>query len=88
PKQAIYAFRGADIFTYIGARRAMKPERIFTLDTNWRSHSDLVADVNDLFAQHPAPFVFDEDIPFHPVKAAGKADDRPLRLMLSGAAQS
>ncbi|MDO6806705.1 UvrD-helicase domain-containing protein, partial [Wenyingzhuangia sp. 1_MG-2023] len=54
PKQAIYAFRGADIFTYIGARRAMKPERIFTLDTNWRSHSDLVADVNDLFAQHPA----------------------------------
>ena len=84
PKQAIYAFRGADIFTYIEARRAMKPERIFTLDTNWRSHSDLVAGVNDLFAEHPAPFVFDDDIPFHRVKAAGKEDQQPLRLTLAG----
>ena len=74
PKQAIYAFRGADIFTYIGARRSLPAERIFTLDTNWRSHSRLVAAVNYLFQQHPAPFVFDQDIPFVAVAAAGKHD--------------
>lgn len=74
PKQAIYAFRGADIFTYIGARRGLPAKRIFTLDTNWRSHSLLVNAVNHLFEQHPAPFVFDQDIPFVSVKAAGQHD--------------
>ncbi len=81
PKQAIYAFRGADIFTYIEARRALDytPEaqaddRIFTLETNWRSHSSLINGVNLLFANHPEPFVFRKDIPFAPVKAAGKHD--------------
>ncbi len=80
PKQAIYAFRGADIFTYIQARRQMPPERIFTLDTNWRSHSRMIGAVNRLFDEHPSPFVFDDDIPFFPVNAAGKHDDAALRL--------
>ncbi|WP_221794735.1 exodeoxyribonuclease V subunit beta [Oceanobacter mangrovi] len=80
PKQAIYAFRGADIFTYIQARRSMAEGRIFTLDTNWRSHSRLISAVNGLFAAHPAPFVFAEDIPFQPVKAAGRHDHQQLTI--------
>jgi exodeoxyribonuclease V beta subunit len=35
PKQAIYAFRGADIFTYMKARSEVDAH--YTLDTNWRS---------------------------------------------------
>ncbi|MBK8752177.1 MAG: UvrD-helicase domain-containing protein [Candidatus Competibacteraceae bacterium] len=35
PKQAIYSFRGADIFAYINARR--DTAHGYTLDVNWRS---------------------------------------------------
>ncbi|NVK43031.1 MAG: exodeoxyribonuclease V subunit beta [Oceanospirillaceae bacterium] len=78
PKQAIYAFRGADIFTYIQARRAVADH--YTLGTNWRSTSAMIAAVNRLFEGHDAPFIYDDDIPFLPVDAAGKADNRPLTL--------
>jgi exodeoxyribonuclease V beta subunit len=61
PKQAIYSFRGADVFTYMAARKDARGE--FTLDTNWRSDPRLIAAVNALFARAPQPFVFD-DIPF------------------------
>ncbi|MCD8522803.1 MAG: exodeoxyribonuclease V subunit beta [Saccharospirillaceae bacterium] len=80
PKQAIYGFRGADIFTYMKARRQLADERRFTLEKNWRSHTRLVAGVNRLFAGHKSPFVFDDDIQFVNVSAAGKPDSRPLRV--------
>jgi len=80
PKQAIYGFRGADIFTYIKARRQLVDERRFTLEKNWRSHTQLVNGVNQLFAGHDSPFVFDDDIQFVNVSAAGKPDNRPLRV--------
>ena len=38
PKQAIYGFRGGDIYTYLAAARTADDRR--TLDTNWRSDSD------------------------------------------------
>ncbi len=40
PKRAIYAFRGADIVTYLQAKRAALGEA--TLGTNWRSDQPLV----------------------------------------------
>jgi exodeoxyribonuclease V beta subunit len=67
PKQAIYSFRGADIFTYLKAKQASQRE--FNLDTNWRSHPSLVKAVNTLFEQVEKPFIYD-DIPFLPVLAA------------------
>ncbi|MBY4678197.1 exodeoxyribonuclease V subunit beta [Marinobacterium arenosum] len=76
PKQAIYAFRGADIFTYIQARRSVAQP--YTLDTNWRSTQAMISAVNRLFQQCPAPFIYDADIPFQPVRAAGKADKTPM----------
>lgn len=88
PKQAIYGFRGADIYTYIQARRSLSDERIFTLATNWRSHSGLIQGVNQLFESHPAPFVLDQDIPFHPVKASGKKDGLHLLLTHKDTTQS
>ncbi|MEJ5366406.1 MAG: exodeoxyribonuclease V subunit beta [Desulfosoma sp.] len=80
PKQAIYSFRGADIFTYMGAKRDAGPENVYTMTTNWRSSSGLVRAVNHLFSRHPYPFVFHGDIPFHEVQSAGRADQEPLQL--------
>ena len=40
PKQAIYSFRGADVFAYMQA--AQDVEERFTLDKNWRSTARLV----------------------------------------------
>ena len=67
PKQAIYSFRGADIFTYLTAKSSTSAEH--TLGTNWRSHPKLVSAVNTLFARQKQPFIYDE-IPFHSVAAA------------------
>jgi exodeoxyribonuclease V beta subunit len=80
PKQAIYGFRGADIFTYIRARQDTAPENQFTMDANYRSTTTMVAAVNQLFDRE-ASFLFDKDeIDFKPVKAAGQADSKPLLL--------
>jgi len=51
PKQAIYAFRGADIFTYLQA--AKEATRRFTLGENWRSETGLVVAVNKIFSAAP-----------------------------------
>jgi exodeoxyribonuclease V beta subunit len=48
PKQSIYGFRGADIYSYLGARRATQG-RHHVLGTNHRSTRPLVDAVNGLF---------------------------------------
>ncbi len=74
PKQAIYAFRGADIFTYIRARNEVTDH--YTLGTNWRSSADMVSGVNNLFSSAKCPFMYDEDIPFLPVSPSPGAEKR------------
>lgn len=74
PKQAIYAFRGADIFTYIRARNQVSAH--YTLGTNWRSSADMVAAVNQVFERPDSPFIYDDDIPFLPVRPSPKAAQR------------
>jgi exodeoxyribonuclease V beta subunit len=69
PKQAIYAFRGADIFTYIKAKDWVDNLRHFTLATNWRSAPKLVDGINQLFENSRKGFLFEQSIPFYPVKA-------------------
>ena len=78
PKQAIYSFRGADVFTYQKARQDAGPERQFTLARNYRSTPELVAAVNALFGQADNPFIFDRLMRFHPV-SAGLKDKRMRR---------
>lgn len=72
PKQAIYAFRGADIFTYIQARK--QTSHNYTLNTNWRSAPGMVNAVNKIFMRSNAPFLF-EHIPFIEVSSAEKNQD-------------
>jgi exodeoxyribonuclease V beta subunit len=90
PKQAIYAFRGADIYTYLRARAATQG-RHYSLGTNYRSTQAVVEAINHCFVHaegHPrAAFRFREDaqrnpVPFVAVGAHGRAD----ALFLQGAA--
>ena len=67
PKQAIYGFRGADIYSYMQA--STQVEKKYTLLTNYRSHASLIIAVNTLFSRVKEPFVF-EEIPFIKGKAA------------------
>lgn len=75
PKQAIYGFRGGDIFTYLKAGRSA--DFRWVMDTNYRSVPEMVQSYNRLFYGAPldgAPAdVFGFDISYDPVNAAPKA---------------
>jgi exodeoxyribonuclease V beta subunit len=43
PKQAVYSFRGADVYAYLEAARTAGPDDRFTLAQNWRSDAALLA---------------------------------------------
>ncbi len=58
PKQAIYSFRGADIFAYMKAAKDV--ESRYTLRENWRSTPALIDAVNTIFSNAEHPFVYDE----------------------------
>ena len=47
PKQAIYAFRGADVHTYLKAKATVRSK--WTLDVNWRSDEGLLNAYDALF---------------------------------------
>lgn len=91
PKQAIYSFRGADLFAYLNAARRVPPERTQTLATNFRSDRLLIQAVNALFAASSNPFMSGE-IPFHAVESGrqeqdlllldGVRDETPFKLWL------
>jgi exodeoxyribonuclease V beta subunit len=84
PKQAIYSFRGADIFAYIQASMDVKAGSRFTLTSNWRSTPDLLAAFNRIFAEERKPFIYDQ-IDYHPV-ASGREAGKKLTLTDGAAA--
>ncbi|MEX1198404.1 MAG: exodeoxyribonuclease V subunit beta [Pseudohongiellaceae bacterium] len=71
PKQAIYSFRGGDIFTYMEARRSAEQQR-YTLGTNWRSTPGLIEAVNTLFRSRDDAFLYRDAIDFEPVAPADR----------------
>jgi exodeoxyribonuclease V beta subunit len=90
PKQAIYGFRGADIHTYLQARRATAG-RHHSLGTNFRSTRLLVDAVNAVFGWAEALWPgaafrcgdgdgHDNPMPFAPVAARGRDE----HLLLAG----
>lgn len=58
PKQAIYGFRGADVFAYLGA--ADGAEKIYTLGKNFRSEPSLLKAVNKIFSSATDPFILEQ----------------------------
>ncbi|OCX75862.1 exodeoxyribonuclease V subunit beta [Acidithiobacillus thiooxidans] len=87
PKQSIYRFRGADIQSYLQARR-LTAGRHYQLDTNFRSSTPLVAALNALYSEAEAElsegaFAYaeagaDNPLPYWPVRANGKNADWQL----------
>ena len=80
PKQAIYRFRGADIFTYLKA--SDEAQSRFELTKNYRSEKHLVDGVNALFDFPQSPFIY-QNIKF---TAVDSRDDH-LRFYLNGKAE-
>ncbi len=86
PKQAIYAFRGGDVVTYLAAAETATTRA--TLDTNWRSDADLVRRLQ-VVLQGAA--LGDPRIVVHPVSAhhpgtrlAGAPHPEPFRIRVVG----
>ncbi len=83
PKQAIYGFRGGDIFTYLKAGR--EADHRWVMDTNWRSVAGMVSAYNRLFhgapVSEPARDVFGFGIDYQQVNStpAAKAAAFPLK---------
>jgi exodeoxyribonuclease V beta subunit len=77
PKQAIYGFRGGDIYTYLQAKAAVAESSRFSLSQNFRSSRELIEAVNRLFSP---PGVFTEaDLGYEP---SGCGREPPRRLLL------
>ncbi|WP_076413701.1 exodeoxyribonuclease V subunit beta [Shewanella sp. UCD-KL12] len=83
PKQAIYAFRGADIHTYIQART--QTQQHYNLDTNYRSSHNMIVAVNTLFEGRDNPFI-SHSIPFEGVKPSPFATGKILNDTSASAA--
>lgn len=63
PKQSIYAFRGADVFSYINAKKGADTGQIACappLKMNYRSDQGLISAVNTLFGRGRKSFVIPE----------------------------
>lgn len=63
PKQAIYGFRGADIYSYLAIRSEVKHHYI--LDTNHRSSLPINQFINDIFSKDN-PFI-EVNIDYYPI---------------------
>ena len=88
PKQAIYAFRGADVYAYLVA--ADRADRRQTLATNWRSDAALLDALHVVF---DGAHFGDADIAYRQVASAqrdrgsrlvGAPDPAPVRLRIVG----
>ncbi len=86
PKQAIYAFRGADVQAYLEARHVVETE--WTLDVNWRSDEELLQAYDRLFA---GAELGDAGITYRDIAAAdanrsprlvGLVDSAPLQVRI------
>ncbi|GAA5130991.1 exodeoxyribonuclease V subunit beta [Pseudonocardia adelaidensis] len=88
PKQAIYAFRGADVVSYLDATEAA--DHHATLARNWRSDAVLLEALDTVFA---GAALGDPRITVHPVESAhpgsrlrGAPVDTPFRLRVASRA--
>ncbi|QCI16683.1 exodeoxyribonuclease V subunit beta [Buchnera aphidicola (Aphis craccivora)] len=83
PKQSIYSFRGADIFSYLHAKSKIK--QYYYLDTNWRSSKNICEATNDLFSRNKKPFFF-KNIPFE--KISPSFENQNMQFKIQGKIQN
>jgi exodeoxyribonuclease V beta subunit len=77
PKQAIYSFRGADLFAYMKA--AGRVDSRYTLTRNWRSEPNLITAINTIFENGDNPFLYKE-IPFETAAPKEEKDHEFLKI--------
>ena len=82
PKQAIYAFRGGDVATYLAAARTATTTA--TLGTNWRSDAELLAPLQTVLGGaalgDPAIVVHDVQARHPGTRLAGAPHGEPFRI--------
>jgi exodeoxyribonuclease V beta subunit len=82
PKQAIYGFRGGDIYTYLKAARSADAR--YTLGVNWRSDRSLVDSLQTVLLGaalgHPEIVVHDIEAHHDGYRLAGAPHNAPFRL--------
>lgn len=73
PKQSIYRFRSADVYTYIAAKEFLGEKNLYHLDTNFRSSKELIGALNSLFNRNwlSLPKI-QSSLPYLPVRAGSK----------------
>lgn len=86
PKQSIYAFRKADIYTYLQAAKQM--EEILYLDTNYRSDRSLIDSLNTFFKTDWMHLPkYGQTLSYHPVKGVLDLSfqdiHKPLHFMIA-----
>jgi exodeoxyribonuclease V beta subunit len=80
PKQAIYSFRGADVYSYLDARRVLLRQNItpVRLVENFRSTSRVIAALNLIFKQKVASPFFSGAILYEAPVTCGRNNLRAL----------
>ena len=70
PKQSIYRFRNADLYTYLRAKDSIDPQGHYYLDTNFRSSKELIGALNRLFDRNWLHLPKEKKtLPYLPVRA-------------------
>ncbi|MHC9540940.1 MAG: exodeoxyribonuclease V subunit beta [Vulcanimicrobiota bacterium] len=83
PKQSIYAFRGADVFSYINAKKGADTGQITCappLTMNYRSDEGLISAVNTIFGRGRKSFVIPEIIYEDSCYPADKKDQKKFSI--------
>lgn len=81
PKQSIYAFRQADIYTYLSAAQLVGEDNQASLDTNYRAQPSLVNAMNLLFSAKNSPGLISlpflkTHLPYRDVKFSPNASEK------------
>lgn len=88
PKQSIYGFRGGDVHCYLAVRDSLPPDCLRSIKRNFRSHPDLLAALNGLYARAGARGLGDSGIEYVEVEPGERerwqapALAQPLQLRL------
>ncbi len=78
PKQAIYSFRGADLFTYFKATKNVGEQKKYSLNNNYRSSNGMITAVNKLYSSSKDPFLLEEP-KFRPAQfPESKKNEEPI----------
>lgn len=84
PKQSIYSFRGADIFSYLEAQSDTPDGHTYSLGYNYRSAPGLINGINTLFGSYADPFIL-ENISYQAVKSGLESSGQ---LQIQGRAET